>query len=81
MSHVIEISDDAYQRLERLAGQQSQSPAEVVEALITHADAERHERHYYELDDWFRHLGMTDEEMAEADAELAAEAASDADAR
>lgn len=81
MSHVIEISEEAYQRLERLADKQSQSPAEVVESLITHADATSHEHHYYDLDDWFRHLGMTDEEIAKADAELAAEEASDADAR
>lgn len=80
MSHVIEISEEAYQRLERLAGQQSQSPAEVVESLITQAAAASHERHYYDLDDWFRHLGMTGEEMAEADAELAAEEKADADA-
>lgn len=70
MSHVIEISEEAYQRLERLAGQQSQSPTEVVEALISHAEEASHEHHYYDLDDWFRHLGMTDEEMAEADAAL-----------
>jgi hypothetical protein len=86
MSQVIELPDETYRRLEELAAEQGQSPVEVIETLITGAEAfgagkyYYAGRHYYELDDWFRHLGMSEEEIAEADAQLAAEEAADADA-
>lgn len=81
MSHAIHISDEAYQKLEQLAQDSGESPESVVEGFVYAATASTREPHYYELDEWFRHLGMTDEEMAEADAELEAEDAADADAR
>jgi hypothetical protein len=80
MGHTIHISDDIYQMLEKLAAQQGQPPETVVEGLITAADATSMDHHYYELDDWLHHLGVTDEEIAEADAELDAEAQAHADA-
>lgn len=80
MSRVIELPDEVYRRLEELAAQQGRPPVEVIEKLITGAEGVGSGHHYYELDDWFRHLGMSEEEMAEADAELAAEEAADADA-
>lgn len=81
MSHAIHISDDAYQKLEQLAQDSGESPEAVVEGFVYAATASTREPHYYELDEWFRHLGMTDEEMAEADAAVEAEDAADADSR
>ncbi len=80
MSHAISISDEVYQRLRRLASQQEQSPEAVVERLITGAEAASSGRRYYDTDEWLRHLGITDEQIAEIDAEIDAEEASDADA-
>ena len=80
MNHAVEISDDVYKRLERLASQQGQAPAEIVESLITHAEEASHGRPYYEFDDWMRHLGMTEEEIAAIKAAAEAEDSSDADA-
>lgn len=83
MTHVIHISDEAYRQLKRIADESETAPAAIVEDLITSManGPDGHERHYYSLDNWFRHLGMTDEEIAEADAEAEAEDAANADAR
>ncbi|HKS70817.1 MAG TPA: hypothetical protein VJQ45_10370 [Ktedonobacterales bacterium] len=83
MSHAIHISDQAYQQLKRSADESQSTPATIVEDLITSMaiGPDGHERHYYSLDNWFRHLGMSDEEIAEADAEVEAEDAANADAR
>lgn len=80
MSHAISISDEVYQRLQKLAAQQEQTPEAVVEQLIAGAEAASSGRQYYETDEWLRHLGITDEQMAQIDAELDAEEDRDADA-
>lgn len=81
MSHAILISDEAYQKLAQLAQESGESPQSVIEGFVFAATASTREPHYYELDEWFRHLGVTDEEIAEADAELEAEEAAGADTR
>jgi len=80
MSYAITISDEVYQRLQKLAAQQEQTPETVVERLITGAEAASNGRRYYDTDEWLRHLGLTDEQIAEIDAEIDAEEAVDADA-
>ncbi len=80
MSYAITISDEVYQRLQKLAAQQEQTPEAVVERLITGAEAASSGRRYYDTDEWLRHLGITDEQIAEIDAEIDAEEAADADA-
>ncbi len=80
MSYAITISDEVYQRLQRLAAQQEQTLEAVVERLITGAEAASSGRRYYDTDEWLRHLGITDEQIAEIDAEIDAEEATDADA-
>ncbi|HEX6819528.1 MAG TPA: hypothetical protein VF120_14215 [Ktedonobacterales bacterium] len=86
MSHAVCVSDAAFEMLMKLAQEQGQSPDAFVERLIEAADrfsfgpAYYKGQHYYELDDWLRHLGVSDDEIADADTELEAEAASDADA-
>ena len=63
MNHVIELSEKAFETLQELAARQGQSPATVVEALIESA---LRDGSFYETEDWFRHLGMTDEDIREA---------------
>ena len=83
MSHAIHISDQAYQQLKRIADESEDTPAAIVEGLIANMalGPDGQEHHYYSLDNWFRHLGMSDEEIAEADAEVEAEDAANADTR
>lgn len=81
MGHTIELSDEVFNKLQQMAVDCGESPEALVAGFISLAASTAGEQHYYELDDWFRHLGMTDEEMAEADAELEAEEALDANAQ
>lgn len=69
MSHAIHISDEAYRQLKRVADESEDTPAVIVESLITSMaiGPGGRENHYYSLDNWFRHLGMTEEEIAEID--------------
>jgi hypothetical protein len=64
MSHVLQISDAAYNALKKLATQQGQSPEAVLEDLIASASANGGP--YYETEEWFRHLGMTEDEIHQA---------------
>jgi hypothetical protein len=63
VSQLVRISDTAYQLLQELAAQQGQSPETLMEALITSA---RTGHHYYETEDWFRHLGVSEERIRRA---------------
>lgn len=86
MSRAIELSDETYRRLEELATEWGQSPVEVIEKLIAGAEAfgtGRHYyagHHYYELDDWMRHLGMSEDKITEIKAAVEAEDTAEADA-
>jgi hypothetical protein len=63
VSQTLQISDAAYRLLQELAAQQGQSPEALVEALIASA---RTGHRYYETDDWFRHLGVSEERIRRA---------------
>jgi hypothetical protein len=81
MSKVIELSDEQYRIIEQAAATRGQTLdaflAQVIEEL---RDRDRDPR-YYETDDWLRHLGMSDEAIRRIDAEIKAEAETDADTR
>jgi hypothetical protein len=66
MSKIIELTDEQYAAISSAAKERGQSPAmliaEVAEEL---RDPERVPR-YFETEDWFRHLGATEEQIAEA---------------
>jgi hypothetical protein len=80
MSKTIELTDEQYAAIVTAAQERGQSPAmliaEVAEEL---RDPERAPR-YFETEDWFRHLGMTDEEINRVEDEVRQEAESRADA-
>jgi hypothetical protein len=66
MSKIIELTDEQYAAISSAAKERGQSPAmliaEVAEEL---RDPERSPR-YFETEDWFRHLGATEEQITEA---------------
>ena len=66
MSRVIELSDEQYRTIELMATARGQTPeallGEVIEGLRDPHVAPR----YYETEDWFRHLGATEEQIAES---------------
>jgi len=68
MSQVIQISDDAFHILEVLAQREGQTPAKLVEAWAM--DRAPHDPHkeprYYTTDEWFRHLGVSEERIQAA---------------
>lgn len=68
MSQILHISEDAYRLLEALAQREGQTPAEIVESwVVEHAprDPQKQPR-YYTTDEWFRHLDMSEQDIAEA---------------
>lgn len=72
MSHAIHISDEAYRQFKRVADESDDTPAAIVESLITSMaiGPDGRERHYYSLDNWFRHLGMSEEEIYEIEVKI-----------
>lgn len=62
MSKTIELSDDRYAELERAAIARGQTLAQLLDDLV--ADVTRERRVYDNLDDFFRSLGMTEEDLA-----------------
>lgn len=62
MSTTIEVSDERYAALERVAAARGQTPSRLVEALVADIIGER--RVYDDLDDFFRSLGMSEEDIA-----------------
>ena len=79
MSKVIELSDEQYRIIERAAATRSQTPDAFLAQLIEELRDRHTDPRYYETDDWLRHLGVSEEVIAEVNRELVDEAA-DADA-
>lgn len=71
MSQTLCISDAAFEMLQKLAREHGKLPEAFVEHLIAAANhspfgpAYYEGQHAYELDDWLRHLGVSEEEIAE----------------
>lgn len=66
MTRIIELSDEQYSTLEQAAAARGQDPEGFLATLIEDMRDRDREPHYYETEDWFRHLGATEEEIAEA---------------
>lgn len=80
MSRVIELSDEQYRTIERAAETRGQTPhaflARMIEELRDLDSAPR----YYGMDEWMRHLGVSDDVIEEVKREVREEAETDADA-
>jgi negative regulator of replication initiation len=66
MSKVIELSDEQYRAIEHAATSQGQTPSDFLARWIDELRDTRADAHYYETEDWFRHLGATEEQIAES---------------
>lgn len=64
MSHVIELTDEAYEAVEAAASKQGVTPQAYVEMFA--ASLRKPRRVYDNLDDFFRSLGDTDEEIEQS---------------
>lgn len=80
MSHMFEVTEEQYQILEHAAQSKGQTPDALLARWIEELRDPRVQPRYYETDEWFRHLGMSDEEIEEIKREVEAEADDSADA-
>ena len=78
MSKTIQVTDEQYETITRAAASRGTTPEAVLAQLIEELRDPLTQPRYYELEDWFRHLGMSDDEIADVKSE--AEADGDADA-
>jgi hypothetical protein len=65
MSHVLKLTDEHYHTIERVAATRGQTPDTLIASWIDILD-EGPVGTAYETEDWFRHLGMTEEQIQEA---------------
>lgn len=66
MSKTIEITDEQYQTIQRAAAARRQTPDALLAEVIDDLRDPQTEARYYETEGWFRHLGATEEQIAEA---------------
>ena len=66
MSHVLELTDEQYQTLTEAARKRGQSAGALIAQLIEELAEANREPQQFETEDWFRHLGASDEQIAEA---------------
>lgn len=73
MSHVIEISDEQYRTLAEAAEACGQTPDALLASWIEELRDRDREPHYYQTDDWLRHLGVSEERIQRANTKIARE--------
>src|SRR2546430_15061724 len=66
MSKVIEFTDEQYRTLAQAAAARGQTLDALLAELIEELGGRDRDPRYYETDDWFRHLGATEGQIAEA---------------
>lgn len=66
MSHVFQVTDEQYQTIEQAAKTESQTPDALFARWIEELRDRTRGSRYYETEEWFRHLGATEEQIAEA---------------
>jgi hypothetical protein len=66
MSRALELTDDQYEIFTQAAAARGQTPAELLAAWIEELRESNQEPHHYETEEWFRHLGATEDQIVEA---------------
>jgi hypothetical protein len=79
MTRKLEIPDDKYEILANAASRSGKTPQDMLANLISGLRDPRTDSHYFETDDWFRHLGATDDMIDREKREVRLEAQTDAD--
>jgi len=64
MTHVIELTDEQYEAIESVAQEQGVTPQVYMEMLVE--SIQKPKRVYADLDDFFRSLGASEEEIAQS---------------
>lgn len=80
MSHTLELTDDQYRAIERAAAACGQTPDALIASWIAVLGEAPNVLVPYETEDWFRHLGASEEQIEEAH-QIASERSQHADAR
>lgn len=80
MSKTIELTDEQYATITRAAAERGQSPAMLIAEVAEVLRDPVHTPRYFETDEWFRHLGMSTEEIAAVKCQVRLEAEAFADA-
>ena len=83
MSKTIELTDEQYATITRVAQERGQTPASLItEAVEELRDPDREPR-WFDTDDWLRHLGVSEDRIRRANERLVRSEAltADADAR
>ncbi len=74
MSHIIELTDEQYQKLSQAAETEGATPAAVLARLIESLRDPIQELRYHQTDEWLRRLGWSDEEISDIEREAEADA-------
>lgn len=87
MRHTIDLSDESYDILVRLAQERGQTPQALIEAWVAEQANPapprdpRTDPRYYTTEEWFRHLGASEERIQRIKEQAAQDTgADDADA-
>ena len=71
MSKTIELTDEQYATITRVAQERGQTPAALITEVMQELRDPDREPRWYETDDWLRHLGVSDERIHRANERLA----------
>ena len=66
MSHILELTDEQYETLQRAAEERGETLDALIAALIQELRGGQPSSNALPTEEWFRHLGATDEQIAEA---------------
>ena len=83
MAHQFELTDEQYRIIKEVAEAEGRTPEDLFLAWALEEETRYRQSHptYYETDEWLRHLGVSDERIQQANAQLTNdEAAPDAGA-
>ena len=75
MSHALTLADEQYAYLKKIADETGRTPEELLLAWAMEEEGRYRRAHptYRVTEDWMRHLGASDEEIARIEDEIQAE--------
>lgn len=69
MSHSFEITDEQYEQMRDVAEAEGRTVEDLFAGWVRDIEARYRERHpiFYDEDSWLRHLGVTEDQIREAE--------------